>query len=117
LVWSACEPKSKIKNHYDSQQARKDKSFITKHSKQKAFFKGSNSSVRHHLRAHFEVYKKGCLDAKVPLHHYAIPCKVWMAIMAPTEKGKKKQEMLDNVVRKGERPKEFSRDGVLCAVA
>ena len=37
--------------------------------------------------------------------------------MAPAKKGKKKQQTLDNVVRKWKRLKEFSCNDVLCAVA
>ena len=45
-----------------------------------------------------------------------IPHKVWEKITAPAKKGKKKQQMLNNVVRKGERLKEFSYNDVLHAV-
>lgn len=95
---------------------RNDKRFIAKHGKQKAFFKGSNTSMRHHLRSHWEEYQKGCLEAGIPLHHYAVPRHIWKKISEKRKKKGKEQLTLDDVVVKEAFPKEFSHEAILCAV-
>lgn len=41
------------------------------------FFRGSNTSLRHHIRSlHFEAYEAACLAAGIPVHHAAIPLEV-----------------------------------------
>ena len=76
---------------------------------------GSNTSIHHHLWAHFDVYKKLCGDVGIPLHHYAFPQMTWDAL-EKKEKQKDKQQILDNVLTKSKAIKEFSRDTILHAV-
>ena len=51
---------------------RKDKTFIEKHLKQKAFHLGSNSSCHQHLQSHYDLYKACCAEWKIPEHHHAV---------------------------------------------
>ncbi|KAI0244896.1 hypothetical protein BJV78DRAFT_1099984, partial [Lactifluus subvellereus] len=50
---------------------------IKQEGTQKAFLKGGNSSCRQHIRQHWEVYKKKCEEASIPIHHWAIPRDIW----------------------------------------
>jgi hypothetical protein len=83
----------------------------------KTFFTGSNSSCRQHIRQHYELYKKRCKDAKIPLNHRAIPPPILKGIKAGKDPKAQVQKKLDGVVIKRERVKEFSRNGILEAVA
>ncbi|KAF8229373.1 hypothetical protein L208DRAFT_1073781, partial [Tricholoma matsutake] len=48
----------------------------------KTFFTGSNSSCHQHICQHYELYKKWCEDAKIPLNHRAIPLPILKGIKA-----------------------------------
>ena len=82
----------------------------------KTFFTGSNSSCRQHIRQHYDLYKKRCEDEKIPLNHRAIPPQV-LKEMETSRTAGKKQSTLDGIVTTVAPLKEFSRDGLLEAVA
>jgi hypothetical protein len=81
----------------------------------KAFFCGSNTSCRQHLRQHYEIYQKRCKEEGIPENYRAVP----PHILKEREEAKKpkKQTTLDGIVTKESRPAEFTRDGILDAVA
>jgi Mn-containing catalase len=83
---------------------------------QKAFLKGSNSSCRGHARQHWELYQLKCKENDIPIHHWAIPRVIWKA-REKERQLKGKQPKLDGTFERVTGPKEFTRDGVLHAVA
>ena len=40
---------------------------------QKAFHVSGNSSLRTHIRQHYEIYLQKCKEAKIEPHHHAMP--------------------------------------------
>jgi hypothetical protein len=102
--------------------SRADVGFVKVHGKRKAFHKGSNYSCRLHIRQHYEIYKEKCEKADIPVSHWAIPREIWKVMeenKASEERGrqtkKKTQQTLDFKSVTG--PREFTRSGVLHAVA
>lgn len=81
----------------------------------KTFFTGSNSSCRQHIRQHYELYKQKCDDEHILLNHRAIPPQLLKEMETLQEK--KKQTTLDDAVIKLSPPTQFTRDGLLEAVA
>jgi hypothetical protein len=81
----------------------------------KAFFCGSNTSCRQHLRQHYAIYQQCCQEQGLTENHRAVPPQ----ILKEREDAKKpkKQTNLDGIVTKQSRPAEYSRDGILEAVA
>ena len=79
---------------------------------------GGNSSCRLHVRVHYNLYKEKCQTTEIPVHHHAIPWDIWRNIVVKKE-GKKiqVQQTLDMSLTKIIGPKEFTRDGILHAVA
>jgi hypothetical protein len=97
---------------------REDKELIGKHGKQKAFLTGGNSSCCHHVCTHFDIYKQKCTAAGLTVHHHTIPRSVWTRILAEKEGRKPKvQQTLDASLKTKERPQEFTREGILHAIA
>ena len=101
---------------------RNDKAFIKSNGKRKAFHKGSNSSCRFHIRQHYDTYKERCETADIPVNHWAIPWPIWNAMEAAKDAEqqgrstkKEMQQQLDFQKMMG--PREFTRAGVLHAVA
>jgi hypothetical protein len=81
----------------------------------KAFFCGSNTSCRQHLRQHYTIYQQRCDEQGLVENHRAVSphiLKEREAVKQP-----KKQMKLDGIVVKGKRPTDFSREGILEAVA
>jgi hypothetical protein len=98
---------------------REDKALILKHGRQRAFLTGHNSTCRYHLRGHWDVYKAACGKASLALHHHAMPRNIWEALVnrekAKDNEKKKGQQTLSLTKITG--PKEFTRGGILHAVA
>ena len=80
----------------------------------KAFFCGSNTSCRQHIRQHYPIYQQQCREQGLQENYQAVP----PYILKEREEAKKpsKQLKLDGVF-KGKRPTEFSKEGILEAVA
>ena len=109
--------KNKMEPQY-SLGNREDKELIGKHGKRKAFLTGGNSSCHHHVRTHFDIYKQKCTAAGLTVHHHAIPHSVWTRILTVKEGRKPKvQQTLDASLKTKERPKEFTCEGILHAIA
>src|SRR5882762_186102 len=99
---------------------RIDEKFIKLNGKRKAFHIGGNSSCRLHIRQHYPLYKERCEKEQIPVNHWAIPRSIWKAMEEEKEVEKrggttKKQQVLDFKTVTG--PREFTREGVLHAVA
>src|ERR1700679_2710782 len=82
----------------------------------KAFFTGSNSSCRQHIRQHYELYKQKCNDEHIPINQRAIPPQV-LREMKALNRETKTQSTLDGVLTKVSLPSQFTREGLLEAVA
>ena len=100
---------------------RIDETFVKVHGTHKAFHKGGNSSCRTHIRQHYDIYKKKCEKANIPINHWAIPHDIWKTMeeeKAAKEQGqlmkKQQQQQLDFQTVTG--PHEFTRVGTLHAV-
>ena len=78
---------------------RNDDKLVRKQGKRKAFFTGSNSSCRHHIRQHYLIYQQRFKEADVPEHHWAIPRLLWKK-MEDEKNGKKvtRQGTLDGLL-------------------
>jgi hypothetical protein len=90
---------------------------IVKSSKglRKAFFCGSNTSCRQHIRQHYTIYQQRCLEQSIAENYRAIPTH----ILKEREAAKKptKQTKLDGIILKEARPADFSKERILEAVA
>ena len=93
---------------------RDDKKYIQKHTKWRVFHTGSNSSCRQHIRGHYTLYKERCRELGLTEHHHAVPREIAKAEEKKLLKGG--QQRLDDVFQRAV-PKEFSRQGILKAVA
>ena len=100
---------------------RDDEQFTKLNRKRKAFHKGGNSSCHFHIRQHYNVYKKKCNDADIPIAHLAIPRPIWKAMEEAKEEAKrgpstkkKVQQQLDFKSVTG--PHEFTRARTLEAI-
>ena len=82
----------------------------------KAFFCGSNTSCRQHIRQHYTIYQQRCSEQGLNENHRAVPPHILREREAAT-KEPKKQMKLDGMFNEKQRPKEFSREGILEAVA
>jgi hypothetical protein len=87
-----------------------------KDGKRAAFFTGGNSTCRAHIRSHYQIYKQRCKDNDIPENHHAIPRDIWKEMQAAKMKGKK-QVKIDDILGKSTAPQEFTREGILHAVA
>ncbi|KAF8173117.1 hypothetical protein BJ912DRAFT_859601 [Pholiota molesta] len=99
-----------------------DERFLKLHGKRKAFHLGGNSSCRLHLRQHYNLYKEKCDKAGIPINHWAIPREIWKVMEEEREAEKrgvltKKQQQQQLTFKKVTGPREFTRAGVLHAVA
>ncbi|KIJ93263.1 hypothetical protein K443DRAFT_112306 [Laccaria amethystina LaAM-08-1] len=88
----------------------------------KAFHKGGNSSCRFHIRQHYKVYNEKCKSADIPVNHWAIPRPIWRVMEEEKDVAtrgrmtkKQGQQLLDFKTAVG--PREFTRSGILQAVA
>jgi hypothetical protein len=82
----------------------------------KAFFCGSNTSCRQHIRQHYTIYQQRCSEQSLTENHRAIPPYI-LREREEAKKPKKKQTNLDAIVVKEKRATDFSREGILEAVA
>jgi hypothetical protein len=96
---------------------RNDTVYVRKQGRRKAFHVGSNSSCRQHIRGHYELYKERCAEMGLKENHHAIPREIVRAKAEEKKQKKDGQQKLDGIVRKASQPVEFSREGVLKAVA
>jgi hypothetical protein len=96
---------------------REDKALIKESGPQKPFLKGGTSFCHQHARRHWPIYKKRCEDAEIPVHHWAIPRDIWNKMERQKNSQGKPQATLDHVFEKLPGPREFTRDGILHAVA
>ena len=87
-----------------------------KGGKRSAFFTGGNSTCRAHIRCHYKVYKERCQEKEIPENHHAIPREILKQMEEEKSKGKK-QVKINNILEKSTGPREFTREGVLHAVA
>ena len=87
-----------------------------KGGKRSAFFTGGNSTCQAHIRCHYNVYKERCKENGIPENHHAIPRDLLKQMEEEKSKGKK-QTKIDNILDKSTAPREFTREGVLHAVA
>jgi hypothetical protein len=97
-----------------SLHCREDEQFTKLHGKRKALHKGGNSSCHFHIHQHYNVYKKKCDEAGIPVAHWAIPWDIWKAMEEAKEEEKrgqltkkKTQQLLDFKSVTG--PCEFTR--------
>jgi len=104
-----------------SLRCREDEQFTKLYGKRKALHKGGNSSCRFHIRQHYNVYKKKCDDAGIPVAHWAIPRDIWKAMEEAKEEAKRgrltkkqTQQQLDFQSVTG--PREFTRARTLDAI-
>jgi hypothetical protein len=81
----------------------------------KAFFCGSNTTCRQHIRQHYQAYQQRCEEQGLKENYRAVPPQ----ILREREEAKKpkKQTNLDGILIKEKRPAEFSSDRILEAVA
>ena len=100
---------------------RDDEQFTKLNGKHKAFHKGWNSSCRFHIHQHYNVYKKKCDDADIPIAYWAILRPIWKAMEEVKEEAKrgpstkkKAQQQLDFKSVMG--PREFTRVRTLEAI-
>src|SRR5258708_955657 len=85
---------------------------------QKAFHIGGNSSCRTHIRKHYELYKQQCKDGNIPENHHALPQPLWKELQEAKKNPKAAQQgKLDGAFKPIKGPAEFTREGVLHAVA
>jgi len=99
-----------------SQYCKDDEVFIKKQGKCKAFHLGPNSSCRQHIRGHYSLYKERCAEQNLEVHHYAVLREI-LRKRAKLEKGEREGQCTLDAVFAKPKPKEFSREGVLKAVA
>lgn len=85
----------------------------------KAFHVGGNSSCRHHIRQHYEIYRARCQSANIKMSDRAIPLAILKARKEKEEGKAGKQTKLDDNFTKmpSAHLKEFTREGVVDAVA
>jgi hypothetical protein len=82
-----------------------------------AFFMGSNTSCRAHIRSHYEIYKARCEEGGIELNERCIPRQILKkAQLQAVGKSTSTQMTLDNVLEVA-KPCEFSKDNILHAVA
>jgi hypothetical protein len=95
--------------------SRIDPNVVKTKGLRKAFFCGSNTSCRQHIRQHYTTYQERCKEQGINENYRAVPPQILREREAA--KKPKKQTNLDDVVIKEKRPAEFSRDKILEAVA
>ena len=97
---------------------RADVEFVKQKGKRRAFHAGGNSSCRAHIRKHYPLYKQQCKDENIPENHFALPRPLWRALQEAKKNPKAMQQgNLDGAFKAIKGPVEFTREGVLQAVA
>ena len=81
----------------------------------KVFYCGSNTSCHQHIRQHYAIYQQRCKEQGLNENYRAVPPQI---LKEREEANKpKKQTNLDGIVIKEKRPVDFTREGILEAVA
>ena len=93
---------------------REDPCFVESKGLRRAFFTGSNTSCRAHIRGHYQIYKERCEVDGIKMKEHCIPRKLLKSQSAGS--GALSQTTLDNAVEP-KTTKEFSKDAILHAVA
>ena len=103
--------------HFSS--LRTDPNIVKSKGLRKAFFSGSNTSCRQHICQHYAIYQQRCQEQDLTENYRAVPPQILKEREAAKEAAKKPkmQTNLDGIVIKVKRPVEFSREGILEAVA
>lgn len=83
----------------------------------KVFHVGGNSSCRQHLRQHWELYKKKCEENDIPVNHWAIPRAIVKKMEVDKLDAENKEIQTKLGFEKMTAPREFTREGILQAVA
>ena len=94
---------------------RTDPDIVKSKGLRKAFFSGSNTSCRQHIHQHYTIYQQRCQEQELTENYRAVPPQILKEREAA--KKPKTQKNLDGIVIKGKRPAEFTREGILEAVA
>jgi hypothetical protein len=94
---------------------RTDPDILKTKGLRRAFFCGSNTTCRQHIRQHYPIYQQRCEEQGLKENYRAVPPHILREREAA--KKPKKQTNLDSIVIKEKRPTEFSRDRILEAVA
>ena len=94
---------------------RTDPDIVKSKGLRKAFFSGSNTSCRQHIRQHYAIYQQRCQEQNLVENYRAVPPQILKEREAA--KKPKAQTNLDGIIIKEKRPAEFSREGILEAVA
>jgi hypothetical protein len=94
---------------------RADSDIVKSKGLRKAFFTGSNTSCRQHIRQHYAIYQQRCREQDIIENYRAVPPQILKEREAAQKP--KTQTNLDGIVIKEKRPAEFSREGILEAVA
>jgi hypothetical protein len=98
---------------------RKDPDIANSKSKglRKAFFCGSNTTCRQHIRQHYAIYQQRCSKQRIAENYRAVPPQILREREAAKQPNK--QTKLDGMFSEEKRlaPAEFSQEGILEAVA
>src|SRR6266436_3015376 len=106
----------KVTSHL--QDCRANVAFVKENGKRRAFHAGGNSSCHAHIRKHYPLYKERCKDLDIPENHYALPRDLWKKMQEEKKNLKAKQQgNLDGTFKAIKGPVDFTREGVLHAVA
>lgn len=86
-----------------------------KHGKLKAFYINSNSSYHQHIQSHYKLYKAQYTERGISEHHHAL----LRELLKVKEEAKKRnsQPGIDEMLRRGHKRQEFSRDDVMRTIA
>jgi hypothetical protein len=95
---------------------RTDGNVVKNGGLRKAFFVGGNSSCRSHIRQHYQLYQQRCKDANIPENHHAIPRQLWKEMNEEKTRKGKTQAKLDNMIKRAQGPREFTRESALHAI-
>lgn len=97
--------------------SRNDAAYVLRKTERGCFHKGGNSSLRHHLRQHWALYKKTCEEKGVAIRDSAMPTAVLKAkqeAAAAAEAGKDPEAgKLTSMGFTPVIPQEFSVQGAL----
>lgn len=93
---------------------RHDKHFVRAKGVRRAFFTGSNTSCRAHIRCHYSVYKTRCEEEGIKLNNRCVPRELSKVQSAGASLSI--QTTLDSVLEV-KAPSVFSKEAILHAVA
>jgi hypothetical protein len=105
--------KKELKTYYFF--LRIDPNIVKAKGVRKAFFSGSNTSCRQHIRQHYTIYQQRCREEGLTENYRAVPPQIIKE--RELSKSPKKQTTLNDIVIKEKRQAEFSQEGILEVVA